>query len=51
MNSILSTFTPDASGTPPKQTDYIPWLTLNDGNQIPMVSYSPFEGRISVSIR
>ncbi|WYZ36563.1 hypothetical protein EsH8_II_000069 [Colletotrichum jinshuiense] len=39
MNSILSTFTPDASGTPPKQTDYIPWLTLNDGNQIPMLAY------------
>ncbi|KZL77457.1 aldo/keto reductase [Colletotrichum tofieldiae] len=39
MNSILSTFKPDASGTPPKQTDYIPWLTLNDGNQIPMLAY------------
>jgi len=39
MNSILSTFTPDASGTPPKQVDYIPWLTLNDGNKIPMLGY------------
>ncbi|GKT46970.1 NAD/NADP-dependent indole-3-acetaldehyde reductase [Colletotrichum spaethianum] len=39
MNSILSTFKPDASGTPPKQMDYIPWLTLNDGNQIPMLAY------------
>ncbi|WQF81746.1 Putative aldo/keto reductase, aldo-keto reductase, NADP-dependent oxidoreductase [Colletotrichum destructivum] len=39
MNSILSTFTPDASGTPPKQTDYIPWLKLNDGNKIPMLAY------------
>ncbi|KAK1965266.1 aldo/keto reductase [Colletotrichum sublineola] len=39
MNSILSTFTPDASGTPPKQMDCIPWLTLNDGNRIPMLAY------------
>ncbi|KAK2032292.1 aldo/keto reductase [Colletotrichum zoysiae] len=39
MNSILSTFAPDASGTPPKQMDYIPWLTLNDGNKIPMLGY------------
>ncbi|KAK1998360.1 aldo/keto reductase [Colletotrichum falcatum] len=39
MNSILSTFTPDASGTPPKQVDYIPWLTLNDDNKIPMLGY------------
>ncbi|OLN92121.1 NAD/NADP-dependent indole-3-acetaldehyde reductase [Colletotrichum chlorophyti] len=39
MNSILSTFTPDASGTPPKQMEYVPWLTLNDGNQIPMLAY------------
>ncbi|OHW99826.1 aldo keto reductase [Colletotrichum incanum] len=39
MNSILSTYKPDASGTPPKQVDYIPWLTLNDGNQIPMLAY------------
>ncbi|KAF6820009.1 NADPH-dependent alpha-keto amide [Colletotrichum sojae] len=36
MNSILSTFKPDASGTPPKQVPYIPWLKLNDGNEIPM---------------
>ncbi|KAK1481298.1 aldo/keto reductase [Colletotrichum cuscutae] len=39
MNSILSTFTPDASGTPPKQVDYIPRLTLNDGKMIPMLGY------------
>ncbi|KAK1987816.1 aldo/keto reductase [Colletotrichum cereale] len=39
MNSILSTFTPDASGIPPKQMDYIPLLTLNDGNKIPMIGY------------
>ncbi|KAJ0370841.1 hypothetical protein COL154_001220 [Colletotrichum chrysophilum] len=39
MNSILSTFKPDASGTPPKQVPYIPWLKLNDGNEIPMLAY------------
>lgn len=39
MNSIGSTFEPDASGTPPKQMPYIPNLKLNDGNQIPMLGY------------
>jgi hypothetical protein len=37
MNSIGASFTPDASGTPPKQTNGIPKLKLNDGNEIPMV--------------
>ncbi|KJZ80371.1 hypothetical protein HIM_00221 [Hirsutella minnesotensis 3608] len=36
MNSIGSTFNPDASGSAPKQTDDIPTLKLNDGNEIPM---------------
>lgn len=38
MNSIGSVWKPDASGTSPKQVPYIPSLTLNDGNDIPMVS-------------
>lgn len=38
MNSIPSSFTPDASGAAPKQAGHIPFLKLNDGNQIPMVS-------------
>ncbi len=37
MNSIGSTFNPDASGVPPKQTDELPSLTLRDGRTIPMV--------------
>ena len=38
MNSISAAFKPDASGTAPKQSEYIPFLKLNDGNEIPMVS-------------
>lgn len=41
MNSIGSTFEPDASGASPKQLPYIPSLKLNDGNEIPMVTYCP----------
>lgn len=37
MNSIPSSFQPDASGAGPKQGSHIPFLKLNDGNQIPMV--------------
>ena len=37
MNSITSTSEPDASGTPPKQLEYIPSLKLSDGHEIPMV--------------
>lgn len=40
MNSIPSSFQPDASGAGPKQGSHIPFLKLNDGNQIPMVSAS-----------
>ncbi|KAM4059897.1 aldo/keto reductase family protein [Hirsutella rhossiliensis] len=39
MNSIGSTFEPDASGDPPKQTTSLPTLKLNDGNEIPMLAY------------
>ncbi|KAF3025756.1 hypothetical protein E8E14_014451 [Neopestalotiopsis sp. 37M] len=39
MNSIPSSFTPDASGAAPKQAGHIPFLKLNDGNQIPMFAY------------
>jgi diketogulonate reductase-like aldo/keto reductase len=39
MNSIGSTFEPDASGTPPKQLPYIPNIKMNDGNEIPMLGY------------
>ncbi|KAK6068373.1 aldo/keto reductase [Seiridium cupressi] len=39
MNSIPSSFTPNASGEAPKQAGYIPLLKLNDGNQIPMFAY------------
>ena len=38
MNSISAAFKPDASGTAPRQSEYIPFLKLNDGNEIPMVS-------------
>ena len=38
MNSIGSSFEPDASGTAPKQLPYLPNLKLNDGNEIPFVS-------------
>ncbi|KAI1381448.1 Aldo/keto reductase [Hypoxylon crocopeplum] len=40
MNSIGSTFQPDASGgAGPKQTGSIPTLKLNDGNEIPMLAF------------
>ncbi|KAK8086506.1 NADPH-dependent conjugated polyketone reductase C1 [Apiospora phragmitis] len=39
MNAITSAFKPDASGTGPKQMDYIPHLKLNDGNDIPLLGY------------
>ncbi|KAL2171630.1 hypothetical protein VTG60DRAFT_2198 [Thermothelomyces hinnuleus] len=39
MNSATAEFKVDASGTPPKQADYIPHLKLNDGNEIPMLGY------------
>ncbi|KND94453.1 NAD/NADP-dependent indole-3-acetaldehyde reductase [Tolypocladium ophioglossoides CBS 100239] len=39
MNSIGSTFQPDASGTPPKQGPFLPTLKLNDGNEIPLLAY------------
>ncbi|CAM1503916.1 Fc.00g015070.m01.CDS01 [Cosmosporella sp. VM-42] len=39
MNSIGSTFEPDASGTPPKQQPFLPKLKLNDGNEIPLLAY------------
>lgn len=38
MNSIGSAYKPDATGTDPKQSDYLPSLKLNDGNEIPLVS-------------
>lgn len=37
MNSMGSAFKPDASGASPKQMDYIPYLKLSDGHEIPMV--------------
>ncbi|KAK4237650.1 NADP-dependent oxidoreductase domain-containing protein [Achaetomium macrosporum] len=39
MNSDASEYKPDASGTAPKQLDYIPHLKLSDGNEIPMLGY------------
>ncbi|TPX13194.1 uncharacterized protein E0L32_006394 [Thyridium curvatum] len=39
MNSMSSAFKPDASGISPKQMDYIPYLTLSDGREIPMIGY------------
>ncbi|UNI20042.1 2-dehydropantolactone reductase [Purpureocillium takamizusanense] len=39
MNSIGSSFQPDASGTAPKQGPFLPTLKLNDGNEIPLVGY------------
>ncbi|KAI1084085.1 aldehyde reductase 1 [Whalleya microplaca] len=39
MHSEGATFTPDASGTSPKQMKDIPNLKLNDGNEIPMLGY------------
>lgn len=38
MNSETSAFKADASGTAPKQSDYLPNLKFSDGNEIPMVS-------------
>ncbi|KAK4190254.1 putative NADPH-dependent alpha-keto amide reductase [Podospora australis] len=39
MHSIIGAFKPDASGTPPKQLEYIPSLKLSDGNEIPFLGY------------
>ncbi|CAJ2511159.1 Uu.00g067840.m01.CDS01 [Anthostomella pinea] len=39
MNSMDSTYAPDASGATPKQTGYVPTLKMNDGNEIPMLAY------------
>lgn len=39
MNSIESSFKPDATGQAPKQMEYIPYLKLNDGHEIPMLAY------------
>jgi len=39
MNSMAGSFEPDASGTSPKQSGHIPSLKLNDGHEIPMVSF------------
>ncbi|KAL2136716.1 hypothetical protein VTI74DRAFT_2127 [Chaetomium olivicolor] len=39
MNSETSGYKPDASGTAPKQLEYIPHLKLSDGNEIPMLGY------------
>ncbi|TLS23073.1 uncharacterized protein PpBr36_06286 [Pyricularia pennisetigena] len=39
MNSAASSHQPDASGEAPKQLNYLPYLKLNDGNQIPMLAY------------
>ncbi|KAI3320702.1 Aldo/keto reductase [Xylariaceae sp. AK1471] len=39
MHSMAASFKPDASGTGPKQMDYIPNLELNDGHEIPMLAY------------
>ncbi|KAI1843056.1 hypothetical protein JX266_010745 [Neoarthrinium moseri] len=39
MHSVAGHFKPDASGAAPKQMEYLPHLKLNDGNEIPMLSY------------
>ncbi|KAI0970939.1 aldo/keto reductase [Xylaria arbuscula] len=39
MHSITASFRPDASGTGPKQLDYIPNLKLNDGHEIPLFGF------------
>lgn len=39
MNSAASSHQPDASGEAPKQLSYLPYLRMNDGNKIPMLSY------------
>ncbi|KUI62388.1 NADPH-dependent conjugated polyketone reductase C2 [Cytospora mali] len=38
MNSIESSYKPDATGQAPKQMEYIPYLKLNDGHEIPMAN-------------
>lgn len=38
MNSISAASKPDAGSAAPKQSECIPCLKLNDGNEIPMVS-------------
>lgn len=38
MNSIEASYKPDATGQAPKQMQFIPYLKLNDGHEIPMVS-------------
>lgn len=52
MNSIASSYEPDASGKTPKQLEYIPNLKLSDGNEIPMVGTHfhqthPFESQLT----
>ncbi|KAI5918997.1 aldo/keto reductase [Camillea tinctor] len=39
MRSVTSTSKPNASVTPPRQTEVIPKLTMNDGYEIPMFAY------------
>ncbi|KAK3304412.1 NADP-dependent oxidoreductase domain-containing protein [Chaetomium strumarium] len=39
MNSEAAEYKPNASGTAPKQLEYIPHLKLSDGNEIPMLGY------------
>ncbi|KXJ89679.1 NADP-dependent oxidoreductase domain-containing protein [Microdochium bolleyi] len=39
MNSIVSAFRSDPSGTAPKQHGAVPMLELNDSNKIPMLAY------------
>ncbi|ROW06420.1 hypothetical protein VMCG_04412 [Cytospora schulzeri] len=39
MNSIQSSYKPDATGQAPKQMEYIPYMKLNDGHEIPMLAY------------
>ncbi|PHH89703.1 hypothetical protein CDD83_5454 [Cordyceps sp. RAO-2017] len=39
MNSIGAAYKPGASGESPKQGPFLPTLKLNDGNEIPMLSY------------
>lgn len=42
MNSMTASYNPSHEGhtgaTPPKETGSMPYLTLNDGNSVPMVS-------------
>ncbi|KAI0799552.1 Aldo/keto reductase [Xylaria sp. FL0064] len=39
MHSIAATFKPDASGTRPKQSEYIPNFKLNDSHEIPLFGF------------